>query len=89
MKEHRVELDADDVTLDTPCGKYWFRPDGENGVVLTHQGQVFDMETVAHYMDHDLAEDLHLELAPCRPQVFYEEYCKRHEERFGEEFRID
>ena len=24
MKEHRTELDADDVTEDTPCGMYWF-----------------------------------------------------------------
>nr|AHF24278.1 hypothetical protein [uncultured bacterium Contig1770] len=57
--------------------------------VWTYQGQVLDMETVAHYMDRDLAEDLHFELAPCEPQDFYEEYCKRHKERFDEEFRID
>lgn len=31
MKEHRVELGADDVTLDTPCGMYWFDGDGGDG----------------------------------------------------------
>lgn len=29
VKEHRVELNADDVTLDTPCGEYWFESDEE------------------------------------------------------------
>ena len=24
IKEQRIELDADDVTQDTPCGMYWF-----------------------------------------------------------------
>jgi len=24
MKEHSTELDADEVTEDTPCGAYWF-----------------------------------------------------------------
>ncbi len=47
-------------------------------------------ETVVHYMDDDIRE----ELSRCadifwHPQMFTDEYCHRHKEEFGEEFDIN
>ena len=39
-------------------------------------------------MDDDIREDVHADLAPCTDLEFLEEYMKRHEEKFGEEFTI-
>ena len=35
-------------------------------------------------MDDELREDIHRELAPCADQEFFNEYAKRHAEKFGE-----
>lgn len=39
-------------------------------------------------MDDDIREDVHADLAPCTDLELLEEYMKRHEEKFGEEFTI-
>jgi len=40
-------------------------------------------------MDDGLRNELHMDLAPCGEQEFYNAYCKTHADRFGEEFEPD
>lgn len=41
-----------------------------------------------HLMDDDLREEIHRDIAPCTEQEFFDEYAKRHEEKFGEEWEL-
>lgn len=41
------------------------------------------------YMDDEIREEVHRELAPCTNEEFMEEYKKRHMEKFGEEFIVN
>ena len=52
-------------------------------------GKAMDFETMVHYMDDELREELHSQLAPCTEQEFAEAYVKAHLEKFGEEFVIN
>lgn len=52
-------------------------------------GSSFDWETIVNYMDDDLREEIHRELAPCKEEDFLSEYCKKHKERFNEQFIIN
>ena len=45
-------------------------------------------DAAVNMMDDELREEIHRELAPCTDEEFLTEYCKRHEEKFGEEFAI-
>ena len=47
-----------------------------------------DYENAVHYMDDEIREELHREIAPCTNQVFIDEYCKRHMEKYGEKFEV-
>ena len=38
-----------------------------------------DWETIVNYMDRDVAEEIHLKLAPCSNQEFFDAYCEAHE----------
>ena len=55
---------------------------------VTLNGDAIDMDIVAHYMDDDIREDLHMQLAPCDPQVFVDAYCAAHYKVYEEEFAI-
>lgn len=46
------------------------------------------MEVIAEYMDDEIREAVHAELAPCNDEEFLTEYMKRHLEKYGEEFTI-
>ena len=48
-----------------------------------------NLDDIAHYMDDEIRESVHTDLAPCKSQVFLDEYCKRHAAKHGEEFRVD
>ena len=48
-----------------------------------------DWDAIVNYMDRDIAEALHLKLAPCTNQEFFNAYCKAHEKKFGETFVWD
>lgn len=39
-------------------------------------------------MDDEIREEVHADLAPCTDQQFFDEYCKRHLEKYGIEFVI-
>lgn len=50
--------------------------------MLRKNGQDFElrqdqMDVIAMYMDDDIREDLHGDLAPCSPELFLREYCAR------------
>lgn len=46
-------------------------------------------DAAVNLMDDELREEIHAEFAPCTDEEFLTEYCKRHAEKFGEEFTID
>lgn len=52
--------------------------------VKNEYGVVVDYETAVSFMDDELREKIHWEIAPCTEQEFFDEYAKRHEEKFGE-----
>lgn len=49
-------------------------------------GAEFDLDDIAIQMDADLRESVHVDLAPCSPQEFVDEYLRRHLYVYGEEF---
>lgn len=61
--------------------------EGENcsdGLVYNEYDVAIDYETAVNMIDDDLREEIHGKLAPCTDQEFFDEYAKRHEEKFGE-----
>ena len=54
--------------------------------VINQYGKSLDVEAAINLMDDDLREQLHMELAPCTNQEFFDAYAKAHLEKFGEEF---
>lgn len=52
-------------------------------------GEMVDFDVVVSLMDDDIREAVHADLAPCTDQEFLEEYVKRHEEKYGEEFKVN
>lgn len=57
--------------------------------VINSWGTEINYELAVSMMDDDLREELHMELAPCTEQEFFTAYAKAHEERFGEEWKLD
>lgn len=47
-----------------------------------------DFDVAVSLMDDELREAIHNDLAPCTDQEFFDEYAKRHEERFEEEWEL-
>ena len=45
-------------------------------------------EAAVTYMDDEIREDLHAELAPCTDEEFLEAYMERHLEKYEEDFQI-
>ena len=58
-------------------------------MVKNSAGREIDFEVATNLMDDELREELYMELAPCTEQEFYDEYCNRHKEKFGEVFHVD
>lgn len=46
-------------------------------------------ETLANYMDNELREQVHQELAPCSDEEFLTRYLELHQTKYGQEFRIN
>lgn len=82
------EADADDTEklIYTAAERLGVRLDD---TVTTSRGEIINFEAVANAMDSELCEEINEELAPCTDQEFYDEYCRRHIEKFGEEFAPD
>lgn len=45
--------------------------------IKNQYGKEFDNDAVVDMMDDELREELHMDIAPCTDQEFYEEYCKK------------
>ena len=48
-----------------------------------------DWETIEHYMDRELAEKVHIALAPCDNVRFLLAYMMEHVNKYGEDFAIN
>ena len=48
-----------------------------------------DFAAAVELMDDDIRERLHLEMAPCPNQEFFEAYCAAHVAKFGEPFIVN
>lgn len=58
-----------------------------NDIKVTNEwGTEFDYEVAVDFMDDELREQLHIELAPCTEQEFFNVYAKAYEEKYGEEW---
>ena len=57
-------------------------------MVVNEYGVEVDFQVAVMYMDDEIREEIHNELAPCTDQEFFDEYAKRHEEKFGEEWEM-
>lgn len=47
-----------------------------------------DYDVAVNLMDDDLREEIHADLSPCTEQEFFNEYARRHEIKFGEEWEL-
>ena len=56
-------------------------------IVKDENGNDVDFEVAVNLMDDDLRESLHSEGIETE-QEFFDEYCKRHEEKYGEKFVV-
>ena len=45
-------------------------------------------DAAVNLMDDEIREAIHAEMAPCTEEEFLEEYMKRHEEKYNEQFTI-
>ena len=52
-------------------------------------GEPIRFSAAVALMNDDLREEIHADLAPCSDQEFFDEYCKRHLEKFGDPFCVN
>ena len=59
-----------------------------NDIKVTNEyGEEINYDVAVAFMDDDeLREQLHMELAPCTEQEFFDAYAKAYEEKYGEEW---
>lgn len=55
---------------------------------VTYNNTQVDFEAAVNLMDDEIREALHMEMAPCTEQEFFDAYCEVYEEKYGEEFAI-
>lgn len=61
----------------------------EKEIAVNAYGEEIYLPAAAEHMDDDIREAVNLALAPCSAQEFWDEYCKRHHEKHGEEFFLN
>lgn len=59
------------------------------GEVRNKYDEYVDYSFVEQFMDDELREELHAELAPCTNQTFFDRYAEAHLRKFGEEWIAD
>lgn len=64
------------------------KPTTNDGIVRSN-GHEFDYNMAVGYMDDELREELHIELAPCSDQEFFDAYAMAHRKKFGETWELD
>lgn len=48
-----------------------------------------DFEAAVMLMDDDIREELHMEMAPCSEQEFFDAYCEAHWKKYKKEFSYE
>jgi len=56
--------------------------------VTNEFGKELDYEAAVTLMDDDIREELHMQLAPCTDQQFFDAYTKAYKEKFGEDWEL-
>lgn len=51
-------------------------------------GVEINFDAAVNFMDDEIREMLHQEIAPCTDQEFFDAYCKAHEDKFDEEWEL-
>ena len=51
-------------------------------------GNEVSMDAAVMLMDDEIREAIHFDIALCTEQEFVDEYCKRHFEKYGEDFIV-
>lgn len=54
--------------------------------VITKSGTWLNYEAIVPFMDDEIREELHMKLAPCTEQKFFNAYEKAHYKRYGRWF---
>ena len=63
---------------------------GEGGeLVVNLEGKKIYFGAAINLMDDDIREELHMKIAPCSKQRFFEKYLEEHKKKHGEDFRVD
>lgn len=58
-----------------------------NDIKVTNEwGTEFDYEVAINFMEDELREKLHMRLAPCTEQEFFDAYAKAYEKKYGEKW---
>lgn len=58
-----------------------------NNIKVTNEwGTEIYYKVAVDFMEDELREKLHMELAPCTEQEFFNAYAKAYEEKYGEEW---
>lgn len=57
-----------------------------DGYVLSENDRAVDFDLATTYMDSEIREELHAQLAPCEDQTFFTAYEKKHLEKYNEFF---
>ena len=58
-----------------------------NDIKVTNEyGEEINYDVAVNFMDDELREQLHMKLAPCTEQEFFNAYAKAYEEKYGEEW---
>lgn len=52
--------------------------------VIDNTGCEIDYDAAVNLMDDEIRERLHIEIAPCSDQEFFDAYAEEHEREFGE-----
>lgn len=58
-------------------------------IVHDDNGNAVNYAVAASMMDDEIREELHVKLAPCDEQTFFDAYLKAHKEKFNEDFIIN
>lgn len=57
-------------------------------IVIDWDGREVDYDSAVALMDDDIREGLHVTLAPCSEQAFFEAYLIAHYVKYGEDFTV-
>ena len=57
--------------------------------VINSYGTEINYNAAVELMDDEQREEVHADLSPCTEQELFDEYARRHAERFGETREMD